>query len=102
VEHCVIPPPEGFAMTIHGASRPPDWKDLYQLAILETDPAKLPLLITKANDAILDQIEQSDAVSLEGELALLNDALHALRLLRREYERCLKEFGEQRNERKVG
>jgi len=77
------------------SSRPSNWKELYQQAMLETDLAKLPSLISTANNAILDRIEGADAPSLEGELMLLNNALHGLRLLRREYERC-RRVGEQR------
>jgi hypothetical protein len=57
----------------------------------------LSSLISNASEAILDRIEQGDASSLEGELTLLNDALNGLRLLRREYERTLQEYGEVRS-----
>ena len=83
-------------MTTDGIPRPLTWKELYAQAMLETDPAKLPTLITRANDAILDRLEHGDAASIAGELSPLNNALNGLRLLRRESERCLHEFEEQR------
>jgi len=92
---------KGTAMTNDATPRPLNWRLLYQQAMLETDPAKLRPLIAKANDAILDRIEREDATTLEGELPELNDALNGLRLLRREYERSLQEYGELRN-RKLG
>ena len=77
------------------------WFQLYQQAMLELDPAKLSSVINKANDAILEQIEHIDASHPDGELPQLNDALNGLRILRREYERSLKEYGELRS-RKLG
>jgi len=70
--------------------------------MLELDPTKLPSAIANANDAILDTIEQTDRRALGGELSRLNDALNNLRLLRREYERGMKEFREQNKQRKLG
>jgi len=77
------------------------WFQLYQQAMLELDPSKLALVINKANDAILERIEHIDASHPDGELPQLNDALNGLRILRREYERSLKEYGELRS-RKLG
>jgi len=84
------------------ARLPLTWRELYQLAMLELDPTKLPSAIANANDAILDTIEQTDRRALGGELSRLNDALNNLRLLRREYERGMKEFREQNKQRKLG
>ena len=84
------------------ARLPLTWRELYQLAMLELDPTKLPSAIANANDAILDTIEQTDRYALGGELPRLNDALNNLRLLRREYERGMKEFREQNKQRKLG
>ncbi len=81
-------------MTTDGFPRPLDWKELYQLAMLELDPAKLPSAIAKANDAILERIEHTDRNAFGSELPTLNDALNGLRVLRREYERGTKEYGE--------
>ncbi len=88
-------------MTHEAVPRRLNWKELYQLAMVEMDARKLPPLIDQANDAILDEIEHVDASSLQGELSALNDALDGLRLLRREYERAFQEYRELRN-RKVG
>jgi hypothetical protein len=77
------------------------WQLLYQQAMLETDPVKLPPLITQANYAILDRIENVPSSFGELELSRLNAALHHLRLLRREYERSMKEW-EELNTRKAG
>ncbi len=71
-------------MTTDGFPRPLDWKELYQLAMVEMDPAKLPSAIAKANDAILDRIEHTDRNAFGSELPALNDALNGLRLLRQE------------------
>jgi len=49
-------------MPTQGVIRPPDWKDLYQLAILEMDPAKLPQRIEDARNAVLDRLEGSLSV----------------------------------------
>jgi len=46
-------------MSTDGMPRPQDWKDLYQLAMLETDPAKLPPLIADAHKAVLDRIQET-------------------------------------------
>lgn len=74
-----------------------DWKQLYLRVMSETDPSRLPTLIKQANDTICDRIEQADATMLQDEMVLLNDALNGLRLLRREYERNLQEYGEIRS-----
>jgi len=71
-------------VTTDGFPRPLDWKELYELAVLEMDPAKLPSAIARANDAILERIEHSDRNAFGGELPALNDALNGLRVLRRE------------------
>jgi len=89
-------------MTTDGIPRPLNWKELYQLAMLEMDPAKLPSAITRANDAILDSIERIDRNALGHELSTLNDALNGLRVLRREYEREMKEYAEEQSKRKLG
>jgi hypothetical protein len=46
-------------MSTNGTPRPQDWKELYQLAMLETDPAKLSPLIVDAHKAILDRIHET-------------------------------------------
>src|SRR4051812_20345657 len=89
------------AMALQPAPQGSTWRLLYQQAMLETDPVKLPPLITQANHAILDRIENIPSSFGELELSRLNAALHHLRLLRREYERSMKEW-EELNTRKAG
>jgi hypothetical protein len=54
-------PAAGFIMSTNGTPppRPQGWKELYELAILETDPAKLAPLIADAHKAILDRIQET-------------------------------------------
>ena len=92
-------------MTTDGVSRTPDWKDLYQLAVIELDPAKLSHRIADARNAILDRIQ--DTISLATpyqECQELTDALNGLRVLRQEYDRRVQQFGEPRTlpRRKTG
>ena len=89
-------------MTTDGIPRPLNWKELYTQAMLEMDPVKLPSAITRANDAILDRIERIDRDAFANELSSLNDALNGLRVLRREFEREMKEYAEEQNKRKLG
>ena len=91
-------------MTTDGVSRTPDWKDLYQLAVIELDPAKLANRITDARNAILDRIEETISVAAHyTERQELSDALNGLRVLRQEYERRVQQFGEPRTlRRKMG
>jgi hypothetical protein len=77
-------PAQGFAMSTNGAPRPQDWKELYQLAMLETDPARLAPLIADAQRAILDRIQETIAKPVSGEQERLSDALCGLRTLRNE------------------
>ncbi len=71
-------------MSTNGMPRQQDWKELYQLAILETDPAKLPPLIADAHKAILDRIQETLTKPLSAEHERLSDALSGLRTLRQE------------------
>ena len=71
-------------MSTNGMLRPQDWKELYQLAMLETDPAKLPPLIADAHKAILDRIQETLTKPLSAEHERLSDALSGLRTLRQE------------------
>ena len=71
-------------MSPDGTPRPQDWKELYQLAMLETDPAKLPPLISDAHRAILDRIQEMLAKPISAEHERLSDALCGLRTLRDE------------------
>ena len=71
-------------MTINGVPRPLNWKELYQLAMVELDVPKLPPLIADAQKAILDRIEETLTRPNSGEHQQLNDALHGLHVLRQE------------------
>ena len=71
-------------MSTNSTPRPQDWQELYQLAMLETDPAKLPPLITDAHKAILDRIQETLTNPLADETERLSDALNGLRTLRNE------------------
>jgi len=71
-------------MSTNGTPRPQDWKELYELAILETNPAKLAPLIADAHKAILDRIQETLTKPLSVETERLSDALNGLRTLREE------------------
>jgi hypothetical protein len=77
-------PAEGFVMSTNGTPRPQDWEELYQLAMLETDPAKLSPLVADAHKAILDRIQETLTKPLSAEHERLSDALSGLRTLRQE------------------
>ena len=57
------------------------WKQLYEHAILELDPTKLPDRIADARRAILDRAEEVLTRPPDGERHALNSALSTLRLL---------------------
>jgi hypothetical protein len=65
----------------HFQSKGTDWIPLYEMAMLETDPGKLPQRITTARSAILDRIEESLTHPLPGEQRAMDDALRNLRRL---------------------
>ncbi len=58
-----------------------DWKRLYQYAILELDPNKLPQRIAEARHAILDRAEEMITRTKEEESRDLAYALRMLKLL---------------------
>jgi len=92
-------------MTTAGIPRTPDWKDLYQMAVVELDPAKLTNRITDARNAILDRIQETISVAAHyQERQELTDSLNGLRVLQQEYERRVQQFGEPRTlpRRKAG
>jgi hypothetical protein len=64
-------------------ARAPQWKKLYEAAILELDPTKLQLRINEAHGAILDRAEQLLTRPSDSEQQALNDALRNLRVLRK-------------------
>ena len=71
-------------MSTNGAPRLQDWNELYERAMLETDPAKLAPLIADAHSAILDRIQKTLTKPLSAENDRLSDALAGLRTLRQE------------------
>ena len=83
-----------MATSAYPQSQSMDWKELYQLAILELDPIKLPERIADARRAIIERLEVTPQAYEHQEL---NDALNGLRVIHREYERRLQRYGEQRN-----
>jgi hypothetical protein len=58
-----------------------DWKLLYDAALRETDPSKLPQRIATAQNAILNRSEESMRSPTFGEHCAMNDALRNLRRL---------------------
>ena len=84
-------------MATDGTARMSDWKDLYQLAVTELNPARLPQRITEARNAILNRIAETATKPHDyHETQELSDALNGLRVLRQEYDRCLQQYGEVR------
>jgi hypothetical protein len=82
-------------MTTDGVPRAPDWKELYQLAVIELDPAKLSHRVSDARNAILDRIQETISVASHyQERQELADALNGLRVLRQEYERRVRQYGQ--------
>jgi len=87
-------------MTTDGVPRAPDWKELYQLAVIELDPAKLSHRVSDARNAILDRIQETISVAAHyQERQELADALNGLRVLRQEYERRVQQYGEPRQQK---
>jgi hypothetical protein len=64
-------------------NRPDNWREAYQAALLEVDPAKLPQGIEKAYNAIQAHLEFTGKDDI-GDYQALADALANLRVLRRE------------------
>jgi hypothetical protein len=82
-------------MTTDGVPRAPDWKELYQLAVIELDPAKLSHRVSDARNAILDRIQETISVASHyQERQELADALNGLRVLRQEYEHRVQQYGQ--------
>src|SRR4051812_19068653 len=79
------------------AARVPDWKNLYQLAVMEPDPAKLSQRIVDARSVILDRIQETLTTSSHyTERQELSDALNGLRVLRQEHDHRIQRYGEPR------
>jgi len=63
------------------------WKELYRLALLELDPLKLRKLIVQTEQSIrlrMEQLELSPGSGHPEEKHHIADALHVLRMLRRD------------------
>ena len=89
-------------MTTDGVSLPPDWKELYQLAVIELDPAKLSHRVSDARNAILDRIQDTiSRATPYQECQELTDALNGLRVLQLQYDLRVQQYGEPR-QRKLG
>ena len=65
----------------------PKWKQVYECAILELDPAKLARLIAEARSAILDRAKEVLAQPPDSERHALDHALITLRILEDEAAR---------------
>ena len=65
----------------------PEWRQLCQAALFETNTVKLLERITLARHAVLDRIEDGYSKPKNGEQAALRDALATLDSLRRITER---------------
>ncbi len=70
-----------FSKTFPTDASASGWRQLYECAILELDPSKLPGRITEARHAILDRAEEILTCRSCDEHHALNAALRALRLL---------------------
>ena len=64
-----------------------DWKNLYQLAILEQDPARLPVRVADAQGAILDRLEATFTTAHGREYRELSEALKGLPLVHKRGDR---------------
>jgi len=80
----------GDIASIH-APHAPQWKRLYEAAILELDPAKLLQRIALAQSAVLNQMEDGSSRPSDRQQLALHDALHMLSTLRSIAERDIGE-----------
>jgi len=70
--------------TSTSSASPAGWHVLYQAALFETDPNKMPLRIAEAETAILVRMKELFTITsdhIEEDL-ILDDALYGLRALR--------------------
>jgi hypothetical protein len=80
----------GDIITIH-APHVPQWKGLYEAAILELDPAKLLQRIAVTQSAVLNQMDDGFSKPSDRQQLALHDALHMLSTLRTIAERDIGE-----------
>lgn len=62
-----------------GTTKPTAWRQLYEIAVLESDPSRVGGRIVDARNAILDRIEELLTCSPSAEHRDLNDAFLRLR-----------------------
>lgn len=84
-------------MSVHAMPPTPDWNELYRLAITETDIRNLAKRITDAHRAILERMEATATEPRGEEQQRMNDALHGLLMLQKEFESRLQAYGELRS-----
>jgi hypothetical protein len=85
---------ETYTAEKRNSPRPPDWTELYQLAVIELDPTKLRQRVTDARNAILGRVEETHTKPFPyQERQQLNDALNGLRVIQQEYERREQRYG---------
>jgi len=65
------------------AHSPNNWRELFEAALLESNPAVLPQRLQDATEAIMDEIEDSLFTASQAERLALLTALQAVRELRR-------------------
>ena len=70
-----------------GSTDPLQWRDLFQAAVLELDPDKLPLRISIAQEVVMNAIEDALHAGAGSDQQTLLDALNTLRDLRAMTER---------------
>lgn len=66
-----------------GKRASPNWRVLYEAAVLELDPEKIPARIAEAQRAVMDRIEDLNRTSDGAESEALMNALNVLRDLRK-------------------
>ena len=67
-----------------GNVAPPSWKQLYQLALLETDARKITRRVGEARNAISDRLHLVPCDPSNEEFGSLQSALRFLRILEKE------------------
>jgi hypothetical protein len=78
-------PSGGSRLSSSSGSKEPEWKILYQAAMLELDTEALPPRIEAAQAAIHSRMAELEGSQAGTESSQLQDALHMLDLLRRIY-----------------
>ena len=63
------------------------WRALYEAAVLEVDPNKVEACVKAAEQAICTRVATLSSETSRGERLAMIDALSALRVLKRDWER---------------